>query len=203
MRRASRTAPDTGSSGSDWMSCMPRRSSSLRTSPPRSALPRSTPPARTTGPLSRRRSATTAARLPSVPAAPVTTNSASGSPAAARSMTTRARGPADRAAGPPRTQRHRRGQVADPACSGVAPRAQRATAAGAGDGARGQVGLDPVGHSDADHDTTGSRRGARCTSVVYQPPQRQGSTGVARRPARPNRRCRQLSLAHGTRSCQR
>jgi len=99
--------------------------------------------------------------------------------------------PAGRAAGPPRTQCHRRGQVADPACSGVAPRAQRATAAGAGDGARGQVGLDPVGHGDADHDTTGSRRGARCTSVVYQPPQRQGSTGVARRPARPNRRCSQ------------
>lgn len=100
-------------------------------------------------------------------------------------------GPAGLAACPPRAQLHGGGQVADPACSGVAPRAQRATTARAGDRAGGQVGLDLVGHGDADHGTTSTssgERSARCTSVVYQHPQRQGSTGVARRPARPGGR---------------
>ena len=46
-----------------------------------------------------------------------------------------------------------------PGCLCVAPWAQRATASGAGQRAGGQVGLDPVGHGDADHDTTGSRWG--------------------------------------------
>jgi len=59
--------------------------------------------------------------------------------------------------GPQAAQRARRGRNATVVVmpriwsSGVAPRAHRATAA-AGDNAGGQVGLDPVGHRDADHD---------------------------------------------------
>jgi hypothetical protein len=57
---------------------------------------------------------------------------------------------------------------------GVAERAQCDVAARASDGAGGQVGLDPVGHGDADDGTRSRTRSTRCTSVVYQYQRRQG-----------------------------